>query len=57
MITISEEIELLKTQGKTGLEDVDMSFLKIGDIIVLTDFIIRKLPNGTSYCVCVTRGM
>ena len=48
MITISEEIELLKTQGKTGLEDVDMSFLKIGDIIVLTDFIIRKLPNGKS---------
>lgn len=55
MITISEEIELLKTQGKTGLEDVDMSFLKIGDIIVLTDFIIRKLPNGKSYCVCVTK--
>ncbi len=45
---------MLESQVVKERREFDMSFLKVGDVIRITEMTIKKLPNGDDYCVCLT---
>jgi hypothetical protein len=44
--------EMAKTFFSKGHDDIDLSYLNVGDIIHLTDIAIHTLPDGDKCCVC-----
>ncbi len=44
--------EMAKTYFSKGRDDIDMSYLNVGDVLHLIDITIHTLPNGDKCCVC-----
>ena len=44
--------EMAKTFFSKGRDDIDLSYLNVGDILHLTDIAIHTLPDGDKCCVC-----
>lgn len=44
--------EMAKTFFSKGRDDINLSYLNVGDILHLTDIAIHTLPDGDKCCVC-----